>query len=258
MNYLVAYNTDVGLRKHTNQDSLAVKIMDTEYGRIVLAIVCDGMGGLAHGELASKEVIRAYCDWFDHNLAEMVRNKELDLDQICRDWREIAIVENDRLGQYGAKRGINLGTTLSAILILQNQYIIVHVGDSRIYQLTEARVRQVTEDQSVVAREIVLGNLTPEQALKDPRRSILLQCIGASPMVEPAFFRGAVEPEMSFLICSDGFCHEISHEEMLERLGPQACGDAMTMKQNCMELTDLVKKRQETDNISMILLKTLA
>ncbi len=258
MNYLVAYNTDVGLRKHTNQDSLAVKIMDTEYGRIVLAIVCDGMGGLAHGELASKEVIRAYCDWFDHNLTEMVRNKELDLDQICRDWREIAIVENDRLGQYGAKRGINLGTTLSAILILQNQYIIVHVGDSRIYQLTETRVRQVTEDQSVVAREIVLGNLTPEQALKDPRRSILLQCIGASPMVEPAFFRGTVEPEMSFLICSDGFCHEISHEEMLERLGPQACGDAMTMKQNCMDLTDLVKMRQETDNISMILLKTLA
>ena len=77
-------------------------------------------------------------------------------------------------------------------------------------------------------------------------------------MVEPAFFRGTVEPEMSFLICSDGFCHEISHEEMLERLGPQACGDAMTMKQNCMDLTDLVKMRQETDNISMILLKTLA
>lgn len=256
MNYLVAYNTDVGLRKHTNQDSMAVKIMDTEFGRIVLAIVCDGMGGLAHGELASKEVIRAYCDWFDHNLADMVRQNELDMDEICHEWREIAIVENDRLSQYGARRGISLGTTLSAILIVQNHYVVVHVGDSRIYQFTNERVRQITEDQSVVAREIVLGNLTPEQALKDPRRSILLQCIGASPMVEPAFFRGSVGPEMSFLICSDGFCHEISHEEMMERLGPQACADAMTMKQNCMHLTDLVKQRQEMDNISMILLKT--
>lgn len=256
MNYLVAYNTDVGLRKHTNQDSVAVKIMDTEYGRIVLAIVCDGMGGLAHGELASKEVIHAYCDWFDHNLTAMVTHRQLDIDQICRDWREIAIVENDRLSQYGARRGISLGTTLSAILILQDHYVVVHVGDSRIYQFTNDRVRQITEDQSVVAREIVLGNLTPEQALKDPRRSILLQCIGASPMVEPAFFRGNAEPEMSFLICSDGFCHEISHEEMMERLGPQACEDALTMKQNCMYLTDLVKQRQEMDNISMILLRT--
>ena len=113
----------------------------------------------------------------------------------------------------------------------------------------------MTEDQSVVAREIAAGRLTPEEALRDPRRSILLQCIGATPTVEPAFYQGTTLPETSYLICSDGFCHEISHQEMLEQLGPDACVNPTVMRQNCIYLTDLVKQRKEQDNISLILLK---
>ncbi len=255
MNYLVSYNTDVGLRKHTNQDSIAMKILDTPKGRAVFAIVCDGMGGLSSGELASKEVISAYCNWFDTEFVFMAENNTYDVNAVIAQWRQLAISENEKLAAFGVKKGVSLGTTLSAILFYQNQYLIVHVGDSRIYEMKEHSVRQLTEDQSVVAREIALGNLTPEQALRDPRRSILLQCIGASPMVEPAFFQGSVPPDTSYLICSDGFCHEISLEEMAARLGPQACTNPSVMKQNCMYLTELVKQRKEQDNISMILIK---
>jgi serine/threonine protein phosphatase PrpC len=245
------------LRKHTNQDSIAVKIIDTPQGRAVFAIVCDGMGGLSSGELASKEVIQEYCHWFDTEFTAMAAQGAYDINDIIPQWRQLAIDENDKLGAYGAARGVSLGTTLSAILIYQNQYIIVHVGDSRIYEMTEANgVRQLTEDQSVVAREIALGNLTPEQALRDPRRSILLQCIGASPMVEPAFFQGNVQPDTSYLICSDGFCHEVSTSEMLNQLGPKACTNPTVMRQSCIRVTELVKTRKEQDNISMILLKT--
>lgn len=255
MNYLVAYNTDVGLRKHTNQDSLAVKIVDTSEGRAVFAIVCDGMGGLSSGELASKEVIEAYCNWFDTDLTNMIKEGTCNINRIFQEWRELAIDENEKLMNYGMARNVSLGTTLSAILLYQNKYMVVHVGDSRIYELSNRNVRQITEDQSVVAREIALGNLTPEEALRDPRRSILLQCIGASPMVEPAFFQGSFDSETSFLICSDGFCHEVSHAELYEQLGPEACVNSTVMRQNCVYLTELVKKRQEQDNISMVLIK---
>ena len=67
MEYIATYHTDVGTRKETNQDSLAIKVVNTKEGNVAFAIVCDGMGGLAKGEVASKEVIEAFCTWFDHS-----------------------------------------------------------------------------------------------------------------------------------------------------------------------------------------------
>lgn len=255
MNFFASYNTDIGLRKHTNQDSIAIKMLDTPQGRAVFAVVCDGMGGLAAGELASKEVIQAFCDWFDHSFAKQAADNAFQVEQTLTEWRELAIAENAKLGVYGAQNNAGLGTTLSALLIYQNQYLIVHVGDSRIYEMNAEGMRQITEDQSVVAREIAAGRLTPEEALRDPRRSILLQCIGASPTVEPAFYQGNVEPETTYLVCSDGFCHEVSSQEIYEKMGPQACENPVVMRQNCVYLTDLVKQRKEQDNISIVLLK---
>ena len=68
MEYIATYHTDVGTRKETNQDSLAIKVVNTKEGNVAFAIVCDGMGGLAKGEVASKEVIEAFCTWFDDTL----------------------------------------------------------------------------------------------------------------------------------------------------------------------------------------------
>lgn len=255
MNYFVAYNTDVGIRKNTNEDSIAVKVLDTPNGRAVFAIVCDGMGGLSAGELASKEVLMAYCSWFDTSFAEMAAKEAVDRERIREEWCSLAQSENSKLSIYGIQKNAGLGTTLSALLLYQEQYLIIHVGDSRIYEMTGAGVRQMTEDQSLVAREIAAGRLTPEEALRDSRRSILLQCVGASAAVEPAFYQGAAEPGTSYLICSDGFCHEVSQEEMLEQLGPGACVNPTVMRRNCIYLTELVKRRKEQDNISLVLLK---
>lgn len=255
MSYFVAYNTDIGLKKKTNEDSIAVKILDTPKGRAVLAIVCDGMGGLSAGELASKEVILAFGRWFDTSFAAMAAAGGFDLNMVIHEWRSLAVAENSKLGVYGASKNAGLGTTLSALLLYREQYLIIQVGDSRIYEMTDTGIQQMTEDQSVVAREIAAGRLTPEEALRDPRRSILLQCIGASASVEPIFYQGTVMPATSYLLCSDGFCHEVTNRELYEQLGPQACKNPMIMRQNCIYLTDLVKQRKEQDNISVILIK---
>ena len=258
MNYMVAYHTDIGLRKSTNQDSIAVKMMDTPAGRAVLAIVCDGMGGLSAGELASKEVIQAYAHWFDTEFAKDAAQGAGTWGKIIESWRSLAVTENTKLGIFGARRNAGLGTTLSAMLIYGGQYLIIHVGDSRIYEMTANGAHQVTEDQSLVAREVAAGRITEEEAQRDPRRSVLLQCIGASPQVEPSFYQGKVAPNTTYLLCSDGFCHEVSLREIFEKLGPNHCENPTQMKEDCVMLTELVKDRDEQDNISMIVLKVEA
>ena len=256
MGFIAAYHTDVGIRKKTNQDSLAIKIVDTKEGMVAFGIVCDGMGGLSKGELASKEVIIAFCNWFDDILVKDIINGSFDENKLVSQWNDIVQTQNKRLGEYGANNNLMLGTTLSAILIYKNNYYIVHVGDSRIYSLSD-KAAQLTNDQTFIAREIAAGRMTPEQAKVDPRRSVLLQCVGASQVVEPEFTKGNTIPGAVYMLCSDGFRHQISEEEILEKIGPTAATDEEAMKYGCIYLTELVKNRKENDNISVALIKVV-
>lgn len=97
MKYKAAYYTDVGIKKKNNQDSLAIKIAETPKGSAVFAIICDGMGGLAKGELASKEVICAYCDWFEKDFPELVLSGTFNASILKQQWDMIAINENEKL-----------------------------------------------------------------------------------------------------------------------------------------------------------------
>lgn len=255
MGFSAVYNTDVGIKKKTNQDSLAIKIADTPNGQVVFSLVCDGMGGLAKGEVASKEVITAFCNWFDTQFVEMVDNNSFSEELLRYQWIRLAVEQNEKIKAYGEQNGFMLGTTISAILIYREMYYILHVGDSRVYEITSG-IRQLTTDQTLVAREIAAGRLTPEQAETDSRRSVLLQCIGASPVVEPDFVVGQAAPGAHYMLCSDGFRHKITPQEMIERLGPGTCVDEAKMKEGCEFLTELVKYRKETDNVTVVLIKS--
>lgn len=256
MEYIASYHTDVGTRKETNQDSLAIKVVQSKEGQIAFAIVCDGMGGLAKGELASKEVIQAFCTWFDDVFIDVIENGEFTEEMLLTQWNDIIQEQNRRLGQYGEKNHLQLGTTISAILMYRQEYYIVHVGDSRIYELTK-QVRQLTNDQTFIAREIAAGRMTVEQAKVDPRRSVLLQCVGASAVVEPEFTKGDIVKNAVYMLCSDGFRHAISPEEILEKIGPQEAVDEEKMKYGAIYLTELVKNRGEKDNITVAMLRAV-
>ena len=238
MRFKAVYNTDVGIKKKTNQDSLAIKIAETPDGQALFSLVCDGMGGLAKGEVA-----------------EMINNGSFSEGALKYQWLHLAVEMNEKIKAYGEQNGIMLGTTISAILMYRGRYYIVHVGDSRIYEMSSV-ARQLTADQTLVAREIAAGRLTPEQAERDSRRSVLLQCVGASPVVEPDFIAGDVMLGATYMLCSDGFRHKISNEEMMSKIGPAACGTETEMENGCKFLTELVKQRRETDNITVVLIKT--
>ena len=232
---------------------LSVRCMDD----LQLYAVCDGMGGLAKGELASREVIMAFCQWFDEKLTDMVLTNSFTVAKLRDDWNSIILSQNMRLGKYGAENNLMLGTTVSALLMLNDEFYIVHVGDSRIYEMTRDGPRMLTNDQTFVAREVAMGRMTPEQAKIDPRRSVLLQCVGASPVVEPDFVKGHLKKDAVYMLCSDGFRHQISDEEMIDKLGPKACSSEEEMKYGCVYLTEMVKNRKETDNITVAVIKTM-
>ncbi len=256
MEYIAAYHTDVGISKKTNQDSLAIKVVETQKGKVAFAIVCDGMGGLSKGELASKEVIMAFSDWFDNTLVDDINKDGLNEERLVSQWNNIIQTQNKRLGEYGEKNNIMLGTTVSAILLYENDYYIVHVGDSRVYCLTD-KVLQLTKDQTFIAREIAAGRMTVEQSKTDPRRSVLLQCVGASQVVEPEFVKGHALENAVYMLCSDGFRHQISEQEMMEKIGPSIVKTEQDIEFGCRYLTETVKNRKETDNITVAVVKTV-
>lgn len=254
MNYIVSANTDIGIVKSTNQDSLSVKVINTPLGRMTFAILCDGMGGLAKGEVASASVIRAFDDWVVNKLPQLC-NSSLNEGVIRSSWEKIILSQNEIIKAYGAKQGVKLGTTAVVMLLTDENYYIMNVGDSRAYEFTEQYV-QITNDQTFVAREVALGNMTPEQAEVDERRSVLLQCVGASEEVYPEMFVGKTAVNATYMLCSDGFRHEITPSEIYEKFRPDVLLDDATMNNNSVELIELNKQRNERDNISVVLVRT--
>lgn len=254
MNYIVSANTDIGLVKNTNQDSLSVKVINTPIGKMTFAILCDGMGGLAKGEVASASVIRTFDGWVKGEL-EKLCHSELDANVIKAQWEKLLLEQNVVIKAYGARQGVKLGTTAVVMLLTDRQYFIMNVGDSRAYEITE-QLSQLTNDQTFVAREVALGNMTPEQAEVDSRRSVLLQCIGASEEVYPDFFTGETKQNATYMLCSDGFRHEITPQEIWEKFRPEVLMNDGDMSKNTIDLIELNKQRNERDNISVVLVRT--
>jgi serine/threonine protein phosphatase PrpC len=250
MNYLSAYRTDVGIKKKTNQDSLYLVEAETVRGHVLLAAVCDGMGGLASGELASAVLCQAFATWFKQQLPALIAY-DSSPEAIKASMENLLLDANENLLDYSSRKHLSLGTTACALLLIGPVYYVINIGDSRLYELSDA-LYQITRDQTVVQREIDTGILTPEAAEKDSRRNVLLQCIGASAIIEPAFTSGLATPGSVFLLCSDGFRHVVSPREIWDALNPQALHSEDQMEAQLTHLIELNKYRREEDNISAL------
>ncbi len=255
MNYFGAVSTDIGIVKQTNQDSACLKIAEFDgKGQAAMMVICDGMGGLAKGELASATVIKRCAQWFEKELPQKIN--DYSWEKLSEEWKRMIKEQNQKILEYGKTIGVNLGTTLSAFIVIENNYMIVQVGDSRVYEVSDT-VSQLTEDQTFIRREINAGRMTPEEAAVHPKRNMLLQCVGASRDVEPVITFGAVVPNTVYMACSDGFRHVLQDNEMLDKFNPLNLNSIETMKQNGDYLIDVVKKRNERDNITVALLKSI-
>lgn len=252
MKFCSAYYSDIG-KKETNQDSLLlIQRRQPQGDEIVFAVICDGVGGLKMGEQASAEVVTAFHDWFNNQI-EGLYQQEIPMTALFNDWDKLIQELHGLLKEHSENAGFRSGTTVEAVLLMKNQYYICHIGDCRTYVLSDT-IDQLTTDHTVVQREITEGRLTPQQAAKDPRQSLLLQCVGAGKVVKPDYLYGDIKPHQVFLLCCDGFRRRITGSEIKEickySTKEKKLHDALE------EVTRLCKKRKETDNITGILIST--
>ncbi|MFG6333849.1 MAG: serine/threonine-protein phosphatase [Lachnospiraceae bacterium] len=250
MHYLFACCTDAGKRKGPNQDSLLFKEASCKGERVALAAVCDGMGGLWKGELASASMVRAFSGWFERSLPGILSLPSME-NALLRSWDRLLADMNERLEACGSRKRSPMGTTATAMLFARGGYYIAHVGDCRAYEIG-GQIRQLTKDQTLVQREVENGRLTREEAERDARRNVLLQCVGASGELCPAYERGTVREDAVYVLCCDGFRHHVREPEMLETLAPRVMNGEKAMKRQLAALVALNQKRGEQDNISVL------
>lgn len=242
MKYLFAYHTDKGGVKSVNQDSLLVEQAVYRGQEVVLAVICDGMGGLKHGELASAGVIWAFDEWFRNIFPELADQDEFE-DELYDSWEILLQDMHRKIKEYGKGHGIRIGTTATVMLLWQREYYIAHIGDCRIYEIKDG-IRRLTKDQ--VQAEIE----------RDGKENVLLQGIGASKRICPVYYSGKVEEEAVFLLCTDGFRHKISEQELYQFFAPEEMNDERVMRKQAKRITETIMERGERDNISVLVLRT--
>lgn len=247
--------TDVGIIKKVNQDSLVIKEAKINGKEIAFAAVCDGMGGLRDGEIASGEAVAALSAWFSSDLPELMKGSTTSMD-IRKSLNSVIIALDEKIERYSYMYG-DCGTTLSGILLYNGMYMTVNVGDSRVYRINEdGKACRLTHDQTVVQQKLDAGEITEEQALCHPGQNVLLQCIGAGNDVVPVYTEGSYEDKSVFIICSDGFRHKLREDEFSTYFMPNSMRNERGMLKAAKKAVEENKKRRERDNITVIIIKT--
>ncbi len=251
MNYYQSYYTDIGVKRRTNQDSLALLKAETEFGHVMLAVLCDGMGGHALGELASKTCVSLFVEWFKKRLPIALYDDDGYKQRIRDEWKYLVKTANESLADYGDKWNVKLGCTLTAALFIADDLFIAHIGDSRCYEIRQDCVVQLTHDHSVVAAvERGEMKLAPNAPL--PGRNVLTQSVGTRHGVRMDYIYKKITADATYVICSDGFWHCVTEEELIQYYASTVIDSNSTLQNHLRLLVDEVKLRGEKDNISAI------
>lgn len=252
MEYGAVCCTDRGVKKKVNQDSACVMIADTMEGQVCMALLCDGMGGFSFGECASFSVVDCFADWFEHKLPYRIRDKR-SLEVIGNEWQTILTELDDRMRKYGSAMQTRLGTTATCMLFWRKKYLLVQSGDSRAYHIGRS-LTQLSEDQSFVQEQVNSGFMTQQEAKYHPKRNVLTDCIGGSRPSIPVCSVGRQKVPGSYLLCSDGFVHELSEKEIWENIRDSHEMEPGQVKERTEKLIREVIERGEKDNITAVVI----
>jgi protein phosphatase len=237
--------SDVGLRRGSNQDSLAVALAgdDADWRRRGhLFMVADGMGAHAAGELASKIA----CESVPHTYRKSLDRSPADA------LRHAVVTANASIharGQANAEFQ-GMGTTCCALVLLPRQAVVAHVGDSRVYRLRGGRFEQLTFDHSLVWEMMAAGQMPKGDVANFIPKNIITRSLGPHADVQ-VDLEGplALEPGDTFLLCSDGLSGQVKDEELGALLGTLSPGEAVRT------LVDVANLRGGPDNITAIVVR---
>ena len=243
MKYLTSVYWERGSMAERNQDSVVLLQVLTARGRVLMAAVCDGMGGLAQGEAASGYITRRLQEWFYESLLRSVQKRKAfwiirrSLDRLVYDMQE-------QLSQYAEREKIRMGSTMTVLVLWEKMYLLWHLGDSRAYRLSAAgdggrmkgSLRCMTTDH-------VRG------------RNQLTKCVGSFGYMRPDFRMGTFGNGQAMLLCSDGFRHYVTEEELADVLNPGVVAEEMQAERRLREIGEACMKRGEVDNLSAVYVK---
>ncbi|MGL4655775.1 MAG: PP2C family protein-serine/threonine phosphatase [Sarcina sp.] len=247
MNYVVAYSSYIGMRV-SNQDAMLIKTTSVEGINLGFFVMCDGLGGLNYGEVASSNVIKYLNRWFDNEKHNLIRQRD---EEIEYNLKEAINYINRKIIDYSQGCGLKIGTTLTLMLNIGEKVYCCHIGDCRIYEVGEEVLRR-TKDHTLVQREIDIGLMTEQQARRDKRKNILLQCIGVKEDIKIDFFKWSISNEKIYLLCSDGFYKLINEMTLKDEFIKVNKFSEEFLKEKVEYFIDKVLENGEKDNISVI------
>jgi PPM family protein phosphatase len=242
--------SDVGRVRTNNEDSF--RIVEA----LNLFILSDGMGGEAHGEVASAmavDVINKYCEAEKEDSSETVLDEvPANISSRTRRLKNAVAQANFQIFQAAQKnpeqRG--MGATITALWLKDTLLSIAHVGDSRAYLLRSGNLQQLTNDHSLVAEQVRRGLITPQQAEESEMQSVLLRALGAHPEVEIDVDEVGIIPRDVLLLCSDGLTRMVTEPEIAGAL------QAETVPSTAAErLIALANENGGIDNVTVIVVR---
>ncbi len=227
--------SDTGAVRKINQDAVFFRCMEQNGFYFALGAVCDGVGGLEHGEMASQSVIRGVEEWFEE-ISLWIDIEEIETEILYAHLLDGVEEWNIRVRNISLCENIHTGTTLSLIMIIRKNYYIVQVGDSRIYKY-RYKLEQLTTDA------VVTGFKNGEM------KNYLANYMGKAEKLWFSEAKGVFQEGDMFLFCSDGGYHLLTERDVEEIYVNYR------EKTDLSEVSDQLIKRMitrgESDNVSM-------
>lgn len=206
----IVAKTDRGFVRESNQDAYAVGEFSDE---VVWAVVCDGMGGAAGGNIASALAVKVISDKINASYREKMR--DVSIKNMLDSALTAANIEvYDMADAQQELRG--MGTTVVCAIVRDNQAYISHAGDSRAYVLTNNEIHQITTDHSMVQDLVARGKITSEEAEHHPNKNIITRAVGVDKSIEIDFDQIDLEDDSILLLCTDGLSNYVSNDEIVE------------------------------------------
>ena len=236
--------TDVGCLRTVNQDALATHVFSDE---LAAAVVCDGMGGAKSGEIASEVALESFIS----GIKEAYTAGELSIGA-----QDIVAAAVKKAGAAVVKRAASdpdcegMGTTLVAAVVSGDEAVIVNVGDSRGYHVSDDSILRVTRDHSVVEDMVARGEITFEQARRHPSRNLITRVLGSQQVSGADVFPLIVSHGDYIVLCSDGLSNLLSSDEILEHT---LAGE--TLEASCAKLVSVALERGAPDNVTVAIIK---
>lgn len=259
LTYRLAARTDIGLKRSVNEDNFEVfEIPGTQ----AAFVVCDGMGGLKAGDIASAEATRAIGTTLQSALANG-RTAPGALDEALRAANDAVNAlprpgrfedPTVRLGSPAKEAAAVIGTTAVAGLVVGEKLYLGHAGDSRAYRVRGDKLARLTDDHSFVAEQVRQGNMSEAEARKSRFRNMITRAVGIDPNIQPDLLEETLRPDDLILVCSDGLTTMLEDHEIEEHmLSPRFA--KLALEGQVESLIDAANKRGGSDNTTVLLLK---